>query len=176
MDGDRVLVSDAGYNRFGKKEARIVEITERVATEVVGRYRREAGISFVEPENRRITKEVLVEDKNGLQPNPGDHVRATITQYPSRDHHVLVRLEEIIATPDQAGMEIEVALRRFEIPTSGRREWKPRPSGSATASPTRPRPTGSISVICHWSPLMTRPPGILTMRSMWSAAPGAVGV
>ncbi|WP_290539443.1 ribonuclease R [Alcanivorax sp.] len=116
MDGDRVLVSDAGYNRFGKKEARIVEITERVATEVVGRYRREAGISFVEPENRRITKEVLVEDKNGLKPNPGDHVRAIITQYPSRDHHVLVRLEEIIATPDQAGMEIEVALRRFEIP------------------------------------------------------------
>ena len=116
MDGDRVLVSDAGVNRFGKKEARIVEITERVATEVVGRYRREAGISFLEPENRRITKEVLVEDKNGLKPNPGDHVRATITQYPSRDHHVLVRLEEIIATPDQAGMEIEVALRRFEIP------------------------------------------------------------
>ncbi|MCG8392347.1 MAG: ribonuclease R, partial [Pseudomonadales bacterium] len=116
MDGDRVLVSDAGYNRFGKKEARIVEITERVATEVVGRYYREAGISFVEPENRRITKEVLVEDKNGIKPNPGDHVRATITQYPSRDHHVLVRLEEIIATPDQAGMEIEVALRRFEIP------------------------------------------------------------
>ena len=116
LDGDRVLVSDAGYNRFGKKEARIVEITERVATEVVGRYSREAGISFLQPENRRITREVLVEDKNGLKPNPGDHVRATITQYPSRDHHVLVRLEEIIATPDQAGMEIEVALRRFEIP------------------------------------------------------------
>ena len=116
LDGDRVLVSDAGYNRFGKKEARIVEITERVATEMVGRYSREAGISFLQPENRRITREVLVEDKNGLKPNPGDHVRATITQYPSRDHHVLVRLEEIIATPDQAGMEIEVALRRFEIP------------------------------------------------------------
>ncbi|MCK0153530.1 ribonuclease R [Alcanivorax sp. S6407] len=116
MDGDRVLVSDAGVNRFGKKEARIVEITERVTTEVVGRYYREAGISFIEPENRRITKEVLVEDKNGIKPNPGDHVRATITQYPSRDHHVLVRLEEVIATPDQAGMEIEVALRRFEIP------------------------------------------------------------
>ncbi len=116
MDGDRVLVSNAGYNRFGKKEARIVEITERVATEVIGRYSQEAGICFIEPENRRITKEVLIEDKNGIKPNPGDHVRATITQYPSRDHHVLVRLEEIIATPDEAGMEVEVALRRFEIP------------------------------------------------------------
>ncbi|EKF75927.1 ribonuclease R [Alcanivorax hongdengensis A-11-3] len=116
MDGDKVLVSNAGFNRFGKREARIVEITERVTTEVVGRYYREAGVSFIEPENRRITKEVLVEDKNGLKPNPGDHVRGTITQYPSRDHHVLVRLEEIVATPDQAGMEVEVALRRFEIP------------------------------------------------------------
>ncbi len=116
MDGDRVLVNEAGFNRFGKREARIVEIAERAVTEVVGRFRREAGVSFIEPENRRIAKEVLVEDHNGLKPSPGDHVRGVITQYPSRDHHVLVRLEEIIATPDQPGMEVEVALRRFEIP------------------------------------------------------------
>lgn len=116
MDGDRVLVSTAGVNRFGKEEARIVEITERAVTEIVGRYHREAGVSFIEPENRRITKEVLVEDLNGIKPEHGDHVRAEITQYPSRDQHVLVRLIEVIATPDQAGMEVEVALRRFEIP------------------------------------------------------------
>ncbi|WP_101675420.1 ribonuclease R [Alloalcanivorax mobilis] len=116
MDGDRVLVSVEGVNRFGKEEARIVEIVERGTTEVVGRYDREGGVSFIEPENRRASKEVVVEDHNGLNPNPGDHVRAEITQYPSRDHRVLVRLVEIIAAPDQPGMEVEVALRRFEIP------------------------------------------------------------
>ena len=45
MDGDRVLVSTAGVNRFGKEEARIVEITERAVTEIVGRYHREAGVT-----------------------------------------------------------------------------------------------------------------------------------
>jgi ribonuclease R len=116
MDGDRVLVSAEGFNRFGKEEARIVEIVERAATEVVGRYVEEAGVSFIESENRRASKEVLVEDHNGLKPRSGDHVRAEITQYPSRDRRVLTRLTEIIATPDQPGMEVEVALRRFEIP------------------------------------------------------------
>lgn len=116
MDGDRVLVSVEGVNRFGKEEARIVEIVERAATEVVGRYVEEAGVSFIEPENRRATKEVLVEDHNGLKPKSGDHVRAEITQYPTRDRRVLTRLVEIIARPDQPGMEVEVALRRFEIP------------------------------------------------------------
>lgn len=119
MDGDRVLVSIQGVNRFGKEEARIVEIVERATTEVVGRYASEGGVSFIEPENRRATKEVVVEDHNGLKPDSGDHVRATITQYPSRDRRVLVRLEEIIATPEQPGMEVDVALRRFEIP----HEW-----------------------------------------------------
>ena len=116
LDGDRVLVSTAGVNRFGKREARIVEITERATDELIGRYRQEAGVNFLEPENRRITKEVLIAEMNGIAPNSGDHVRATITQFPSRNQHVLVKLEEIIATPDQAGMEVDVALRRFEIP------------------------------------------------------------
>lgn len=64
MDGDRVLVSVQGFNRFGKEEARIVEIVERATTEVVGRYDCEGGVSFIEPENRRASKEVVVEDHN----------------------------------------------------------------------------------------------------------------
>ena len=116
MDGDRVLVNAEGRNRFGKREARIVEVVERSVTELVGIFKREAGVNFLLPQNRRISKEVLITDLGGLTPTPGDHVRTRITQYPGEDRHVLVKLEEIIATPDEAGMEVEVALRNFEIP------------------------------------------------------------
>lgn len=116
MDGDRVLVSVEGRNRFGKREARIVEVTERATTELVGIFAREAGVSFLTPQNRRISKEVLVADMNGLKPSNGDHVRTSIVQYPGEHSHVLVRLEEIIASPDEPGMEVDVALRNFEIP------------------------------------------------------------
>ncbi|MCK0537488.1 ribonuclease R [Alcanivorax quisquiliarum] len=117
LDGDRVLVSPEGRNRFGKREARIVEVIERVNTEVVGRYVRSSAGPGIEPANRRITTEVLIEDANGITAREGDHVRAEITHYPDgREPRLLVRLLEVIASPDQPGMEVDVALRSHDIP------------------------------------------------------------
>jgi ribonuclease R len=116
LDGDRVMVSSEGKNRFGKHEARVVEVLERATDEVVGQYYREAGVHFLEPQNRRITQNVLISDLNGLSPNPGDHLRATILRYPDQESALLVKLEEIIAGQDEPGMEVDVALRRYEIP------------------------------------------------------------
>jgi ribonuclease R len=116
LDGDRVLVSVEGRNRFGKREARIVEIVERGTTELVGIYQTEGGAHFLAPQNRRLAREVLITNLFGLQPDPGDHIRTTITQYPTQDKHLLVELVEIIASPDDPGMEVDVAVRNFDIP------------------------------------------------------------
>ena len=70
MDGDRVQVTAEGRNRFGKREARIVEVVERAVTELVGIYQRDAGVHFMVPQNRRVPKDVIVSDLNGLAPKP----------------------------------------------------------------------------------------------------------
>lgn len=119
LDGDKVLVSADGYNRFGKREARIVEVLEHGTTQIVGRYINDSGVHLIEPINRRLAQEVRITDLNGLTPVTGDHVRGVITQYPTPAHpgqRLQIRLEEIIATPDAPGMEVEVALRSYEIP------------------------------------------------------------
>ncbi len=116
LDGDRVLVSVEGRNRFGKREARIVEVVERGTTDLVGIYQNEGGVHFLAPQNRRLAREVLITSLNGMKPDPGDHIRTRIHQYPDRDKHLLVELEEIIAAPDEPGMEVEVAVRNFDIP------------------------------------------------------------
>lgn len=116
LDGDRVLVSVEGRNRFGKREARIVEVVERGTTDLVGIYQNEGGVHFLAPQNRRLAREVLITSLNGMKPDPGDHIRTRIHQYPGRDKHLLVELEEIIAAPDEPGMEVEVAVRNFDIP------------------------------------------------------------
>ncbi|MDF1630542.1 MAG: ribonuclease R [Alcanivoracaceae bacterium] len=116
LDGDRVLVSVEGRNRFGKKEARIVEIVERGTTDLVGVYQSEGGAHFLTPQNRRLSREVVITQLNGLKPDPGDHIRTSIVQYPTQNKHLLVELEEIIAAPDEPGMEVDVAVRNFDIP------------------------------------------------------------
>lgn len=117
LDGDKVLVSAESFNRFGKREARIVEILEHGTQQIVGRYINDSGVHIIEPVNRRLAQEVLITDLNGITPVTGDHVRGAITQYPSlRGQRLQVRLEEVIATPDEPGMEVEVALRSHEIP------------------------------------------------------------
>ena len=116
LDGDRVLVSIEGRNRFGKREARIVEIVERGTTDLVGIYQPQGGMHFLSPQNRRLAREVPITDLHDLTPADGDHIRCQITQYPGRKQQLLVELVEIIASPDEPGMEIEVAVRNFDIP------------------------------------------------------------
>src|SRR5699024_8666827 len=64
IDGDKVLVSADSYNRFGKREARIVEILEHGTEQIVGCYLNDAGIHIIEPVNRRLAQEVLIADLN----------------------------------------------------------------------------------------------------------------
>jgi len=133
LDGDRVLVSIEGRNRFGKHEARIVEVLERANTTIVGSYRSEAGIHFIEPANRRLGRDVLIIQMNGLSPRQGDHVSAEIVRISDTDPNILVRLQEIVASPDDAGMEVEVALRNYAIPF----QWSEDVAGAAKAVPDR---------------------------------------
>ena len=116
LDGDRVLVSEEGVNRFGKRQARIIQVVERANTELVGRFFRDAGMPCIEPSNRRISREVLITDLNELAPREGDYVRATLLESDRHDPVLHVRLEEIVAAEEEPGMEVDVALRAYDIP------------------------------------------------------------
>lgn len=116
MHGDRVLVSE-NYHRYLKRsEAHIVEITERAVTQVVGRFHQEGSAAWVLPDNKQLRFEALIANMNGFTPQEGDHLVASIEQYPTARHSMRVKIEEVIASPDDAGMEIEVALRSFDLP------------------------------------------------------------
>ena len=116
MNGDRVLVAERAHSITGRKEAQIIEITERALTELVGSFRREGAVCWLMPASKQLRHEALVSDLGGLTPNEGDFVRATIEHYPSADRTMRVRLVEHIAAADDRGMEIEVALRNFDLP------------------------------------------------------------
>ena len=115
LHGDRVLVKPSGEYR-GKPEATIVEVLERRTNRLVGRLLHERGLSIVVPEDQRIKHDILIppSETNGAQ--HGQVVTVDILEQPTRHTQPMGRVSEVLGEIDDPGMEIEIAVRKFDVP------------------------------------------------------------
>ncbi len=118
FDGDKVVARVSGTDRKGRREGSIIEVIERNTQQLVGRLQVDKDICYLIPENRRICHEIFIapEDLNGA--DDGQYVLTEIVQQPGKG---LPRARVLEALGDHMapGMEIEVAIRNYEIPS----EW-----------------------------------------------------
>lgn len=116
LHGDRVMVRVAGTDRRGRQEGRIAEIIERRTTRLIGRIYKERGVWFVVPEDRRINHEMLVEAGGENGASDGQVVMVDIVDYPDEHRQAIVRVTEVLGEYADPGMEIEIALRKHDLP------------------------------------------------------------
>ncbi len=116
LHGDHVIYRVAGQDRRGRNEAAIVEILQRANTRVVGRLYRERGIFFVVPEDRRINQDILIEANEVGEAQHGQVVIVEIVAQPSKHTQPMGRVLEIMGNYADPGMEIEIALRKHDLP------------------------------------------------------------
>lgn len=115
MHGDRVLARIVGYDRRGRPEGHIVEVTERANKRVIGRLLNENGALIVAPEDKRISHDILV-TQNTKKAKVGQIVVVELTDFPSRHSQPLGRVVEVLGDIDDPGMEIEIAVRKYGVP------------------------------------------------------------
>ncbi|MBV1915161.1 MAG: ribonuclease R [Pseudomonadales bacterium] len=118
FDGDIVLIREKNDQSSRRREAAIVEVIERVVQQVVGRYFEESGISFVVPESNRISQDVLIPADARSDAVHGQYVLAEITEQPGLRHKAMGRITEVLGEASDPGVEVEVAIRQFQIPHS----------------------------------------------------------
>ncbi len=116
FDRDRALVRVAGFDRRGRREGGIVEVIERAHESIVGRYYEENGIGFVVPDNPKIQQEVLVTPGRTAGARIGQFVEIKITHWPTQRFQPQGDIVEVIGNYMAPGMEIDVALRSYDIP------------------------------------------------------------
>ncbi len=116
MHGDTVLVRPAGVDRRGRREGRIVEVVERAHARVVGRLHTERGVAFVAAADRRIHHDILLEPGATAGAKPGQIVTAEIVVQPGLQTQPIGRVVEVLGDFGDPGMEIEIALRKHELP------------------------------------------------------------
>ena len=116
LHGDRVLVRVAGFDRRGRREAKIVEVLEHVNQFVVGRYYVEGGLGFLIAENRRFNQDILVPTEFANGAKSGQVVTVELTTQPGAHNEAVGRVTEVLGSFTGPGMEIEIALRKHDLP------------------------------------------------------------
>lgn len=116
LHGDVVMVRQSGVDRRGRPEAKIIEVLERANNRVVGRLFEDHGIQFVVAENRRITQDILVAPGEHGAAKPGQVVILEIVQHPNKHAQPIGRIIEVLGNYADPGMEIEIALRKHDLP------------------------------------------------------------
>jgi ribonuclease R len=129
LHGDRAIARVIGIDRKGRPEGKIVEVTERANRTLVGRLMQEHGVWFVVAENKRISQDILVapsEDSGGkgkkgklskaVKFTAGQVVMIELLEQPSKHSQPIGRVIEVLGNYADPGMEIEIALRKHELP------------------------------------------------------------
>ncbi|MGE8360895.1 ribonuclease R [Pseudomonas sp.] len=116
FDGDRALARVSGLDRRGRREGAIVEVISRAHETIVGRYYEESGIGFVVADNPKIQQEVLVTPGRNAGAKQGQFVEVKITHWPTPRFQPQGDVIEVVGNYMAPGMEIDVALRSYDIP------------------------------------------------------------
>lgn len=115
MHGDKVRVRSGGTDRKGRQEGFILEIIEHGNSEIVGQLIND-NEWFVIPSDLRIQHHVRIKNNALNQAKEQQIVIVQLTQYPGRFNLAEGQITEILGDVNDAGMEINIAVRKFHIP------------------------------------------------------------
>ena len=113
---DRVRVRVIRYDRKGRPEGRVVEILERKRAPIIGRLLLEGGVWLVAPEDKRYGQDILIPKNATAKAQAGQVVAVELTEPPSLYSQPVGRITEVLGEIDDPGMEIEIAVRKYEVP------------------------------------------------------------
>ncbi len=136
MHGDRAAVRVSGRDHRGRPQGSIVEVLERAKRRIVGRLHAEHGVLFLVPEDRRLAHDILVPPAEAGKAKAGQVATVELVAQPSRHAQPIGRVAEVLGHHADPGMEIEIAVRKFDLP----HEFSKKALAQARAMPDAVRP------------------------------------
>ena len=133
---DRIRARVVRYDRKGRPEGRVIDIVERRISPIIGRLLHENGVCLVAPEDRRYGQDILIPKNATANAAVGQVVAIELTEPPSMYSQPVGRITEVLGEIDDPGMEIEIAVRKYEVP----HRFSPETLAQAAALPEKVRP------------------------------------
>lgn len=116
LDGDHITVRELQETRSRRREGIVVEIRERTVSKLVGKVIEEGGVLFLRSDNKRIFQLIVLAPKMTQGAKPGQIVVCELISPPEPRAELVAKVEEILGEHMAPGMEIDVAIRGFNLP------------------------------------------------------------
>jgi ribonuclease R len=119
LHGDVVIASVVGEDRRGRQEGAIVEVIEHGTKQVLGRLATENGLSWVRPNNNRLTQDIFIPKDGLLDAKDEQVVLVEVLSQPTLRSGPIGKIIEVVGDYMAPGMEIDAAIHAYGIPN----EW-----------------------------------------------------
>ena len=116
LHGDTAIATVSGVDRRGRKEGAIISVVERANTTIIGRLFDDDGVTYVVPDNKRLTQNIFVSSDHLGEAVAGQIVKIEITKQPTKKRQAVGEIIGVIGDHMAPGMEIEVAIHSHGIP------------------------------------------------------------
>ena len=136
MHGDRVRAAITGFDRKGRAEARVQAILARPPRPLVARLLKENGQWLARPDDPRYSQDVLIDKRSLGGAREGQIVVIALTGEPQLHVQPAGRVTEVLGEAGEAGLEIEIAVRKFGLPHT----FSPQALAEAQALPDSVQP------------------------------------
>lgn len=116
LHGDKAVARMTGVDRRGRKEGAIVEVIQHGNQRIVGRLIADVAMFYLVPNNRRISQDILIPPHQLMAAKEGQIVEIEITEHPNKHRSPLGQVVNVLGDHMAPGMEIDIALRAFDLP------------------------------------------------------------
>lgn len=116
LPGDLVIARESSGYDGGRRSAKLLAVAQRPLKRIIGRFSKRKVYGFVKPEDARLQKVFRVDPGFTRSAEPGQVVVAEVLEDGLLSNFCNCKIVEVLGDPEEAGMEIEIAVRKFNIP------------------------------------------------------------
>lgn len=119
FDGDTVKFEVMHSQVKGKRkaEARIVSISTRAITKIVGLFDQSENFGFVRPNSQKFDSDIFIPKEHFHDALDGQRVVCEITDYGDDKKKPEGRIVEVLGYPHDAGVDMLTVMRNYDLPT-----------------------------------------------------------
>ena len=116
LHGDNVVARLISTDKKGRREGVLVEVLQRANHHIVGKFFKESGISYVVPDNKRISQDILISSLAKHKVKQGQYVVVEILHQPEKHRQPIGKISSIIDGYHDVDMAVDIAIRSHELP------------------------------------------------------------